>query len=193
MKSRSILIIAICCCFFQLNAQDYKLKAGDVQVNAAIGLVSTYAADATSTIVPPISVQADIFLTPNFSLGLLGSYSQYNGEYVNKNAGIAEYYETQTLMLGLRTAMHSNDLNNWRVYGGFIIGASIPTVDTEVSVLPGEQTRDAELPSFSRPQDNSLLFSGFVGTRRTINSHLSAFGELGFGISLVNIGLGYKF
>lgn len=193
MNMRSIIIICFTLFSLNLSAQDYRLKAGDIQINAAVGLIPTYAADAVSTIVPPLSLNAEFFLSPNFALGLSGSYSQYRGEYVNLNAGITEYYETSTYMLGLRTAIHSNDLNNWRVYGGFIVGANIADVDKDVVLLAEDQTLDDELPSFSRPQDNSLLFSGFVGTRRTLGERLSVFGELGFGISLANLGLSYKF
>lgn len=193
MAFRSIFILLASFCFINLSAQDYRIEAGDVQISTSIGLLPTYAADASQTVVPPLTLNAEVFLSPNFALGVLGSYSKYTGEYINANAGIAEYYETSTLMLGLRTAVHSNDLNQWRVYGGFTIGANVPQVEKESVLLQGEQTRDDELPSFSRPQENSLLFSGFVGTRRTVNEHLSVFGELGFGISLANVGLAYKF
>lgn len=193
MTLRSFVFVMLCFISVQLSAQDFRVKAGDIQLNTSLGLLPTYAADATATIVPPISFSAEAFLTPNFSLGLLGSYSRYEGEYVNLNAGIAEYYETSTLILAVRTAVHSNDLDGWRVYGGLSVGANMPDVEKEVEVFAGEQTRDDELPSFSRPQDSSLLFSGFVGTRRTLNAHWSIYGELGFGISLVNIGASYKF
>ena len=193
MTFRFSFFFLLSLCFWNLSAQDYQIKPGQLQVQASVGLVPTLAADATATLVPPVTLNAEVFLSPNFALGLSGSYSRYSGEYINQNAGIVEQYETTTTMIGLRTAVHSNDLNNWRVYGGFTIGASIPNVEKEVIALPGEQTRDDELPTFSRPQSSSLLFSGFVGTRRTLNARLSVFGELGFGISLVNVGAGYKF
>lgn len=193
MTIRSLALLIFVCAFLQLNAQDYRIKPGEVQLSTSVGLISTYAADATSTVVPPVSLSAEVFLSPNLSLGLTGSYSQYEGEFVNINAGIAEYYQTTTLVVALRSAVHSNDLNGWRVYGGLSVGANLPEIEKEVELLAGEQIRDDELPSFSRPQESSLLFSGFVGTRKTLNAHLSIYGELGFGISLANIGASYKF
>lgn len=193
MTFRSLVITVLCCVSFQLNAQDFRVKTGDIQLNASVGLLPTYTADASTTIVPPLSVSAEVFLSPNFSLGVSGSYSQYEGEYVNLNAGVAEYYETTTMVVALRSVVHSNDLNGWRVYGGLAVGANLPQVDKTVELLAGEQTRDDEIPSFSRPQESSLLFSGFVGTRRTINAHWSIYGELGFGISLAKVGASYKF
>ena len=193
MTIRSLLIMTLCCVSFQLNAQDFQIKAGNVQLNAAVGLLPTYTADASTTIVLPLSVSAEVFMSRNFSLGLYGGYAQYEGEYLNANAGVAEYYETTTLVLALRSAVYSNDLNGWRVYGGVAMGANLSEVDKNVELLTGEQIQDDELPSFSRPQKSSLLFSGFVGTRRTIDTHWSIYGELGFGISLAKVGASYKF
>lgn len=177
----------------QLGAQDYKIKPGHFQANFGVGLVPTYAADVTQTIVPPVSAGVDVFLSSNFSLGLYGAFSKYSGENVYSNAGISEKFETSTWMLGLRTGIHSNDLDGWRVYGGFILGATIPDIEKETTVLSGEVIREENLPSFSRPGKNGLLFSGYVGTRRCLKEHVSVFGELGFGISLATVGVSYKF
>lgn len=194
MKVRvSIIVFLLAATTIHLSAQQVKIKLGQVQAGFGIGLVPTYVADATSTIVPPISTQVDVFLSPNFSLGAYVAYSKVNGESVYPNAGLVEEFVNETWMAGIRTTMHSNDLNDWRVYGGFTIGASLPSIDKTVQFLPGEIQRDDELPSFSRPGENGFLFSGFVGTRRYITENWSAYGEVGFGISLVNVGLSYKF
>jgi hypothetical protein len=189
----AISILLFTALFLNLNAQSVNLKPGQVQLGIGIGLVSTYAADVTNSVVPPLSAQLDVFVNPNFSLGGFLAYSKAEGETVYQNAGIAEAFVNETVMAGLRTTVHSNDLNNWRIYGGFMIGASLPSIDKTVSLLPGELQRDDELPTFSRPAQNSLLFSGFVGTRRYLNDKWSVYGELGFGISLVNVGTSYKF
>lgn len=188
-------IFALCLTLLSitLNAQHAKIKPGQVQFGIGLGMVPTYAADATTTIVPPLSAQLDVFLSPNFSLGTYLAYSKTEGENLYANAGISEEFVNDTWMVGLRSSFHSNDLNDWRVYGGFVVGATLPSIDKTVELLPGENQRDDELPSFSRPSENGFLFSGFVGTRRYLNDNWSAFGELGFGISLVNLGLSYKF
>lgn len=177
--------------FITLNAQDYKIKAGDIQANIGIGLVPTYAADATTTIVPPVSASVEAFLGKNFSLGVYGAVSKYTGSTTYLNAGLTESFENTTVMLGVRPTIHSNDMAGWRVYGGFVAGASLPSINKTVLVEKTET--EADLPSFSRPAENNLLFSGFVGARKTLNANTSLFGELGFGISLANVGVSYKF
>jgi hypothetical protein len=194
MKVNIILINIIALfSFITLNAQDYKIKTGDIQANIGVGLVPTYVADATTTIVPPISVSVEAFLGKNFSLGVYGAVSKYTGSTIYLNAGLTESFENTTLMLGIRPTIHSNDLDGWRVYGGFVAGASLPSIKKNVVLADTEVEKVEDTPSFSRPAENNLLFSGFVGTRKTLNANTSIFGELGFGISLVNVGVSYKF
>ena len=194
MKFRTVFFtLLICTSFVGAQAQAAKVKPGQVQAGLGIGLVSTYVADRATTVVPPLSAQLDVFVNPNFSLGGYLAYSKVEGETTYPNAGVQEAFLTETVMAGLRTTVHSNDLNDWRVYGGFTIGANLPSVEKTVTLLSGDSERDDQLPTFSRPPQNSLLFTGFVGTRRYLNDHWSVYGELGFGISLVNVGTAYKF
>lgn len=193
MKVNIILLnIIVLFSFITLNAQDYKIKAGDIQANIGVGLVPTYAADASTTIVPPVSASVEAFLGKNFSLGVYGAVSKYTASTTYLNAGLTESFENTTVMLGVRPTIHSNDMDGWRVYGGFVAGASLPNINKTV-VVEKTETEASNLPSFSRPAENNLLFSGFVGARKTLNANTSLFGELGFGISLVNVGVSHKF
>ncbi|PSR12922.1 MAG: hypothetical protein DA408_19305 [Bacteroidetes bacterium] len=194
MKKYSLFLLLLLVALLNLPAQQVKFKPGQLQANLGIGLVPTYPADATITLVPPVSVSADVYLSPNLFLGAYVGYSEAKGETTFVNAGITEQYHNATYLVGLRTGIQSNDLDGWRVYGGFLTGASLPKVTKTIEFLPGEIERADDLPSFTRPTaPRSLVFSGFVGTRRYLNDHLSVYGELGFGISLVNLGISFKF
>lgn len=186
-----LLITAFSSLLSTADAQVARFKAGQVQANAGLGLVSTFAADAPTTIVPPLSGSVEYFLSPNMTVGLYAAYTEVEGERTYQNAGIIESYNNKTWMAAVRTGFHSNNLDNWRVYGGLMIGTSLPSVEKSVRTIPGEVVSDDGAPTFSRPAQNSFLFSGYVGTRRYIRSDWSVYGELGFGISLVNIGLSY--
>jgi len=191
-KTFALFLVTVLFSFLSTaDAQVARFQAGQVQVNAGIGLVSTFAADAPTTIVPPLSSSVEYFLSPNMSIGLYAAYTEVQGERTYQNAGIIESYHNKTWMTAIRTGFHSNNLDNWRVYGGLIIGTTMPSVDKNIQTIPGEVISDAGAPTFSRPAQNSFLFSGYVGTRRYIRSDWSVYGELGFGISLVNIGLSY--
>lgn len=188
----SFLSIIALLSFVTLNAQDYKIRTGDIQASIGVGLVPTYTADATTTIVPPLSVSVEAFLGKNFSLGAYGAVSKYTGSTTYLNAAVTEYVENTTIMLGVRPTVQSNDMDGWRVYGGFVAGVSLPSINKTVTVEKTE-TNAEDAPSFSRPVANNLLFSGFVGARRILDANTTIFGELGFGISLVNVGVSYKF
>lgn len=175
-----------------LNAQKLAIKPGQIQLNAGIGLISTYTADKTTSVVPPVSVSAEIFVSPNIALGVYGAHTQVLGESTFQNADIIEKYDNKTSQFALKGTYYSNDMNGWRIYGGMLTGVSKTEVDKTSSPIKGD-VMDDDAPSFTRPNSpNSFLFSGFVGTQRKVNQNLSLYGEIGFGISLVNVGVSYK-
>lgn len=175
-----------------LNAQKTIIEPGTLQFNAAIGVVSTYFKDDVQTSVPPVSVSAEVFVSPNISIGLYGAYTQAKGERAYENADVLESYDNKTKQFALKSSFYTNEMNNWRVYGGVLTGVSMADVDKDSSTIKGD-TSDNE-PSFSRPESpNTFMFSGFVGVQRRVKKHVFAYGELGYGISLVNLGLSYRF
>ncbi len=192
LKLALVLMIAIIG-LTSTSAQEIKIKPGTVQLSAGIGLVPTFAADRTNTLVPPVSARLDYVISNNFSLGLYAAYSSVEGETVYPQAGIAEHFQTKMWMAGLRGTAFSNDLNGWRIYGGLMLGYSFPEIDKEVIFLDPDNNRDDDPPSFSRPAENGMLFSGYVGAQRFVSQHVALYAEAGFGISLLNAGITYKF
>ncbi len=189
----TILFLSVFIFCFSLSAQKSAIKPGQIQLNAGVGLLSTYTADVTTSVVPPLSVSAEVFVSPNISLGVYGAYTNVLGESTYQNADIVEEYDNTTSQVAFKAAIYSNDLDAWRVYGGMLAGVSMTNVDKMSAPIKGDVISD-DAPSFTRPDaPNSFLFSGFVGVHRKVNSTLSMYGELGFGISLVNVGVSYKF
>jgi len=177
---------------FSLNAQKLAIKPGQIQLNAGIGLLSTYTADETTTITPPLSVSAEVFVSPNIALGIYGAYTHVLGESVFQNADIVEEYDNTTSQAALKATYYSNDMNGWRMYGGILTGVNMTNVEKTSSPIKGD-VLDDDAPSFTRPESpNTFLFSGFVGAQRKVNHNLSVYGELGFGISLASVGISYK-
>lgn len=192
MKQSTLLIIALLFSF-SLFAQKKAIKPGQIQLTAGIGLLSTYVADKTQTIIVPISISAEVFLSPNMAIGIYGGYSRIKGQSVFLNADLIENYDNTTRQIAVKTSFYSNDLNAWRIYGGFLTGISNSNIEKNSTSLKGEGDREFA-PSFTRPNaPNSFLFSGYVGAQRKITNHINVYGELGFGISLVNVGLSSRF
>jgi len=192
MKQSTLVIIALFFSF-SLIAQNNTIKPGQIQLNAGIGLLSTYVADKTETVTLPVSISAEVFLSKNMAIGLYGAYSQTKGQSVFLNADLIENYDNTTSQFAIKTSFYSNDLNDWRIFGGFLVGVSNSKIEKTSTSIIGEGDREFT-PSFTRPNaPSSFLFSGYVGAQRKITTKISVYGELGFGISLANVGLSYRF
>lgn len=187
------LVLILCVSALTLvQAQSIMLKPGNLQIGVGLGLVPTFAADKTSSLVPPVSARAEVMVARNFALGAYAAYGSVEGAVTNQAAGIITQFQNNTLMLGLRATAISNDLSGWRVYGGFMAGASLPDVSSETAYLNPDHGRDSQMPTFYRPAENSMMFSGYVGAQRAIGKRFGAYAEAGLGISLLNLGLVYR-
>ncbi|GJM34434.1 MAG: hypothetical protein DHS20C18_34350 [Saprospiraceae bacterium] len=194
--SRIIFVLSILLFSANLiNAQSKEIRAvkkGDLQLSAGIGIIPTYAADGGHINVPPVSAKLTYQLSEKFSLGAYAAFSSTTSQQLNYPDGSTRVYDSKQLIFGTRAAAHINRFKNWDVYGGLMLGYSIPTVD-QITQYPIENDRDDELPSFSRPAESKFLYSGFIGATYFFSPQLGVYGEVGYGISLLNLGVNYKF
>lgn len=191
--SRFIIAISILfTCANLINAQSKELKSGDLQLGLGIGLIPTYAADGGHVNVPPVSAKLTYQFNQKFSLGGFVAYSSTTSQKKNYPDGTTRTYDSEQLMFGIRPAVHVNRFKSWDVYGGFMLGYSVPTVNEDIN-YPAETNRDDLQPTFSRPAENKFLYSGFIGATYYLSPNLGINGEVGYGISLLNLGINYKF
>ncbi|MCB0635671.1 MAG: hypothetical protein KDC54_03590 [Lewinella sp.] len=176
------------------NAQSIQLTPGNLQLGLGLGVVPTFAADQTQTLVPPVSARADVMVANNFALGVYAAYSSVEGQQYNEPAAVMTQFQNNNLMLGMRATAMSNDMSGWRVYGGFMAGANLPDVSSETTYLDDtpKDGRDSQYPTFFKPAETSMIFSGYVGAQRAIGKRFGAYAEAGLGISLFNLGLVYR-
>ena len=185
-----IAIVAIS--LTSIQAQFTKIKKGDIDVAAGIGLVPTFAADRGNTIIPPASVRVDYRVSKQFSLGAYAAFSSTESNIITQPNGSVERFETDYTIVGLRAAAHGNPRDNWDVYGGFLIGYNMPSVN-HIIITPASDVKSPEdQPSFTRPAKNQMTYSGFVGATYYIKKNIGVFAELGYGISLLNAGVQIK-
>lgn len=195
MKLSKTIALGLALCFATLQATAQKpvqVKKGDLELSAGIGLLPTFAADRGKTIVPPLSARLTYHVGNNFSLGAYAAYSTTQTNKIARGNGAVETYENQFTLIGLRAAGHCVRFDNWDIYGGLMVGYNIPNVTMLSSSNPSESPRDDIQPSFTRPATNNMTFSGFVGASYFLNQKFGAFGEVGYGISLLNVGVTYR-
>lgn len=178
--------------FATVNAQ----STSKLQLSAGVGVVPTFFKDGGSINVPPVSLTLGYKLAEKFSLSAFASYSSTTSSLIKYNDGSSNTFHNQMLVVGIRPAVHFVNLDKWDVYGGFSLAYNVPIVgvDNTPSDEPlfGDNKPDTPVPSFYREAQNNFTYSGFVGATYFVKSNLGIFGEVGYGISLLNLGVTYK-
>ena len=187
----AILIFSIAILSFS-NAQITKFKKGDIDASLGLGLIPTFAADGGTALVPPISFRLDYRPAENFSIGAYAAFSSTETKFLDVPNGDLSQWKNDFMIVGIRGAAHGTRFENWDIYGGFMAGYNIASADQNVISDEDDSNKSEDGPSFRRPAENKFTFSGFVGAAYFPKKNLGVFGELGYGISILNFGVTYK-
>ncbi len=101
--------------------------------------------------------------------------------------GLVAQWKNNFTTLGLKGNVHFTERRNLDIYGGFLLACHFSKIELEA----GEEETLARHIGI-KPHSATLAWSGFIGTRYAFSGKLSVFGEVGYGISLATIGLGYR-
>lgn len=190
MKNLPVICTLVLFSLTTLSAQ-LSFKPGDIEVAAGMGLISTYAKDGATTIAPPVNLRMDAHLSSNFSLGAYAAYASFerNGHLLPN--GAVQNISNESLQLGLRATAHGQMGEKFNVYGGGMLGYDMANIEESIGGAPKSK---GDEPSFIRPDDNnnSLIYSAFIGAAYYPRSSLGFFGEVGYGNSLLNVGISYR-
>jgi len=178
-------LIAIVCLLFTLNINAQTVKKGDITIQAGVGLISTYLLDASETLVPPVQASVSYRFMDMLSVGAFAGYSEYNSAPQERFDGSVNQFHTSSVLGGIRAAAHATQIHKWDVYGGFQLGYSTPTVTNNI-IVPSEN----RLPAPRVRQ--GFVYSGFIGATGYITEKIGIYGEMGYGISLLNAGVSIK-
>ena len=160
-------------------------EQGDFVINVGLGLGSTlYTGTYYTTRVPGISASVeygvmDDIIVEKMTLGVGGiiGYSSSKVKYSN-NSGWYENYTT----IGLRGAMHYPLVENFDVHAGVILGFNVVSSNYYGTNISG-----------STAASSAPIAGGYIGGRYYFTPNIAAMAELGYGISVLNIGLAFKF
>ncbi len=190
MKKIIISFIAISTlAFTTLSAQESTFNKGSKVINASIGLGSIlHSGLGYSTKVPPVSASFELgikddFLTEKLTLGLGAymGYSKYSWDYGIYNWG----WNYSTIIIGARAAVHYPLIEKFDTYGGVMVGVNI-TTSTEFGSNSGTGY-------YTNTGGTGLAYSFYIGGRYYFTPNIAALGEIGYGISYLNLGLAFKF
>jgi hypothetical protein len=170
--------------FLSLNmsSQAQVFNKGDKALNIGIGLGSVYGYAGFGSSVPPLSASFEVGITDKVGIGRFGVGGIFGYSSYKYNAGFStSNFSSSHILIGARGLYHFDlDVEKLDVYGGIMLGYNIV--------------------SYSDSFGTSGLYGGsglvggiFAGGRYMFSEKFGAFGELGYSIAWLNIGLTVKF
>lgn len=179
MKKLLLSLVVVCFSLSHLNAQEDMLVKGDKVVNIGIGLGSSLGYYGLSSVgLPFVNGSAEFGIVDGLiqgkgSVGVGGMvgfrsrrYDYIGGDYVQR-------YFT----LGARGAFHYPLVENLDTYAGLMLGFDIYS-DND----PGYNYDATGFASYE-----------FIGARYYFSENFAAMAELGFGVTVLNLGIALKF
>ncbi|MFC5623713.1 outer membrane beta-barrel protein [Algoriphagus winogradskyi] len=156
------------------EVQAQQFQQGQMDLNIGVGLVPTF---GTGDVGIPLSASLDYGITDQISIG---GYLGYAGS--NDNIPFLGKISYTYLIFGARGAYHFELTEKLDTYAGLLLGYNVASVSIENS-SPGMPEPDAA---------GGFTYSVFGGARYHFNEKIGAFGEIGYGISVLNLGLTVK-
>jgi hypothetical protein len=147
---------------------------GDFLLNVGVGAGYYYAGGV------PLIVSAEWFVTDKISVGPYLGYTRWNNRWT------AYDYRYTFIDIGARGSYHFSELfginnENMDVYGGVLLGFTASSYTGPNSTF------------YNDVYDNRVTIGPFAGFRYFFAPKVAGYGELGYGISPLAIGLTFKF
>ncbi len=179
MKNLLLTFIAI---LASVNIHAQAFENGTTAANAGIGLGT--ALNGLGNARPALSISVDHGLWDIGGPGVI-SLGGYLGNTGYKYDSMGYTAKWNYFVIGARGAYHYNgfeDLPELDLYGGVMLAYNIV-----------KYTHDGPGADLANNYGSGLGFSGFIGGRWFFSDNFGAFAELGYGVSVLNIGVTYKF
>ena len=175
---------------FALNAQ---LQKGDGLLNLGLGMSSYYTSGSGFKVtLPPLEASYETFVSDAFSVGGFAGY--YGAKYENETevAGIVIDTEIKYsyLTFGALGNYHFVNDESFNVYAGAKLG--YVSASTKLTQDTNETFEEDDLISKVGATASGVIFGAHVGARYHLSESLALNAELGYGISLLKVGVSFK-
>ncbi|MFQ5447413.1 MAG: hypothetical protein ACE5FF_10800 [Saprospiraceae bacterium] len=167
-------------------------KGGQMDINLYAGALPTFIMDKAEVEIPPISIGASWLVSDHFGIDFIAgkSVSQSAKHYITDEAYAT--WRNNLTFAGVRPGVHFTNIDNLDIYGGMSLGVHI----SKIEGTPHGGLSDArlnEMMGHLGVKDKvSPAFSGFLGGRYALTSKMVISGEIGFNVSLISVGIGYR-
>lgn len=174
------------------TAQKTPIQRGNMFIEAGVGVLPTYFKDQQQVKTLPVTLRATYQINDNISLGAYAAYSNSVSNNITYLDGSKAVYTNNTFMTGLRAVANTTQFNNFNIYGGFQLGYAHSNVDAAIDYTEAPKSGAGAPATFFKPGGSKVNYSGFVGAYYFLNDNTGLYGEVGYGISILNFGLTYR-
>lgn len=171
----------------QQNLPTRLIKKGQADMYMTVGLLPTFLADGAKQTLLPLNIGADFMVGDNFSIG--GTFGHSISETGNKEFQGGEngnlknsYYE-----FAVKTGLHVTKHDNMSIYGGFILSYHL----SNVKATEGDLKKIAYHTGIES-NSSKVIPGGYMGFKYAIAKKWTVMAELGYGVSILRIGAGYR-
>ncbi len=174
MKKNIFTIAIILLVASQLFGQGYKKGVNNLNIGAGMGLNGITGESS----LPPISIGYQLGIADKYSIGAIVGYS-------SSTSSVLSYEWTYTyIVVGGRGEYHfMKSTDKLDAYAGATLGYTIVSA-SEPDNLPAYVT--------SAAATGYLIYGAHAGVRYAFSKSFGAFAEVGYGISLVTVGINFK-
>lgn len=188
---KRFIVLAFIITGFAAAGSAQSFKEGTNIISGGIGLGSTLGSYTYSSQTPALSVQYERGVWEMDGPGIisLGGYIGLKGyKYSGSSAGYQYSEKWNYTIIGVRSAYHYTGLKNGKidVYGGVMLSYN------NLSYKYSDNITNSSYSS-AGSYGSAMGFSLYAGGCYYFASNLAAFAELGYGVSFLNLGIGYKF
>lgn len=178
MKRLFSISLALILFIAQLTAQKSTFNKGDKVLNLGLGLGATYYNNSYISSSPALTASFEVCVVD----GLIDDKGSIGvGGYFAYSSAKSEDYKTSNLIFGARGSFHYPLVDKLDTYSGLMIGYNVFT-HKYYNSNPANQGSSSGLAS-----------AWYIGARYYFNEKFSAMAELGYGTSVLTLGLGIKF
>ena len=171
---------------------DIEYKKGDVEVALGIGLMNTFIDKNTEAPIPPLSLTIGYRIQKSISVGTYLGYSRTNyvaplPEDGTDVPAVKPSVTNNYFQIGVRGEGHYTQ-DRLDFYGGAMVGYNF-SINESDNLSPDERLENVKVDDFA----DIVIFSGHIGMKYLLTEHLGIYGEVGYGVSIFNIGVTTRF
>ena len=174
-----------------LSAQEF--VKGTKMLSIGIGAGDRYYGSGFNMIIPPLQANLDIGVSEKLGIGYIGvggliAYSASRYGYDNWWGRYERRYSNLTI--GFRGSYHfALDVKGLDLYAGLMIGYNIASYK---ETFPPNYDKNYRYYNYDRTY-GGVLGGLFAGARYMFNDKFGIYGELGYTVSVLSVGVTFKF